>query len=250
MKPDTEDKHSQELLSHRLELINDIGRNVAKQLAEPPVLTQLKAEAARVVEIHTKLMHQCVELTDIAINRKLFESTLCVQPPLMDDFTNAARLIDIGSIVFGFDIPLINDPNLLTEQLRNDGCIIAPENQAGFKPLEHKTINNYQITNNHNHHYYSGKDQNATKAKKAEKEKSDSPTKSVYMTLGLLIKELGYYKKYDQQGRKGGQEATINHIRDLAKEYGLTSKNLSKTTLHRIIKDSFHELETSKEDWE
>lgn len=70
---------------------------------------------------------------------------------------------------------------------------------------------------------------------------TDAP-KSVYLMLALLIKELGFYEKYNEKGLQGGQDSTIKHIQDLAIKLGLSDKNLSRTTIQRHINKALNAL--------
>ncbi len=59
----------------------------------------------------------------------------------------------------------------------------------------------------------------------------DKPSQTgTLLMLGLLIKELGFY----EQGKKGGQDKTIAHIQELARQHKVY-RNLSRTTLQRNI---------------
>lgn len=71
--------------------------------------------------------------------------------------------------------------------------------------------------------------------KKTSYDPDEPPPRSVYSVLGLLLADLKYYEKYDEQGRKGGQGATINHIQGLIEELHISDKGLSKSSLQRII---------------
>ena len=77
---------------------------------------------------------------------------------------------------------------------------------------------------------------------KINKADSKKPAQSsTLLMLAMLIEELGFYQKYDKQGRKGGQIATINHFQELAEKYRIYGK-LSKTTLQRNIADAKNTL--------
>ena len=64
---------------------------------------------------------------------------------------------------------------------------------------------------------------------------SDKPAAiSTFLMLAMAIEELGFYQKYNQQGRKGGQAATITHFQDLARKYKIYQR-FSKSNLERNI---------------
>ena len=81
--------------------------------------------------------------------------------------------------------------------------------------------------------------------KKTSYDPDEPPPRSVYSVLGLLLADLKYYERYDEQGRKGGQEATINHIQGLAEELHISDKGLSKSNLQRIINTALDVLNSS-----
>ena len=70
---------------------------------------------------------------------------------------------------------------------------------------------------------------------KTNKSNAEKPAAvSTFLMLAMAIEELGFYQKYNQQGRKGGQAATITHFQELARKYKIYQK-FSKSTLQRNI---------------
>lgn len=59
---------------------------------------------------------------------------------------------------------------------------------------------------------------------------------SALLIISLFISELGFYKKYDEKGQKGGQFAATKHIQDLVETYLSSNKNLSESTIKETIR--------------
>ena len=81
--------------------------------------------------------------------------------------------------------------------------------------------------------------------KKTSYDPDEPPPRSVYSVLGLLLADLKYFEKYDEQGRKGGQDRTITHIKELAEKYHVSDKGLSKSNLQRVINTALDVMNSS-----
>lgn len=84
-----------------------------------------------------------------------------------------------------------------------------------------------------------------TKRKKTSYDPDEPPPRSVYSVLGLLLADLKYFEKYDEQGRKGGQDRTITHMKELAEKYHVSDKGLSKSNLQRVINTALDVMNSS-----
>ncbi|WP_252177947.1 hypothetical protein [Endozoicomonas sp. 4G] len=68
--------------------------------------------------------------------------------------------------------------------------------------------------------------------------KSAKDKRSTLLAVAILARYTGLYQKYDEQGRKGGQKAIAQLIRDTAEHLGYSLQGLSLPTLQQLLKDA------------
>ena len=71
-----------------------------------------------------------------------------------------------------------------------------------------------------------------------DKPKTERDKRSTLLAFALLARHTGLYEKYNGQGRKGGQKAIAQLIRNTAEELDYSLQRLSMQTLQQLLKEA------------